>query len=370
MGTVFSLSKEGTGFLVNYGYAGKSCVGLPNQILRAAVQFRTADSEKIKGAVDFVFQPLAPPTGQPLAYSYRLQEGTENTLILTHTKFVVIENGKMVGQEPIGVQEPQAWYPIPKGLTIKTMIENRLPVFDRTKFDRLIDDVRNRGASLQSYPSFTVPMDEIETVPMMITTAPTAFLKTVNFYLFGSADEFSLIAGKKAGVAQLDPSRKRVSLDPLFSQVWRLEGNDAQAQIELSVAHEIARYLYEFYLLQSSSKNLSLHGKGTSFSGDVWNSLTSAERQNRDQVLAKSFEAAAIHAEIDALSVAILIRMGADVPQLRERFTKRRELLEARLFGVNLGSETEVSFIATEEYPALIELYVREFAILKYLRQY
>jgi hypothetical protein len=369
-GMIFSLSKEGSGFLVNYIYEGQGCSGLPKRILRAAVEFRTADSETVKGAVDFVFQPIDPPKNQPTAYAYRIENGIDGTLVLTHTRFVIIENGKPVSKEPVGEPSPQAWYAVQKGLTVKTLIESRLPNYDRQKMDRLIDDVRLRSAGLLPYPALAIKTDLVETTDQTIAFAPNSFLQSVNLFLFGRSMEFGLVAGKKRGLATLDPQSKRIAVDPLFGDAWQIDGDSAQAQTELSILHEVARYLYEFYLQSPAGKGLGPHGRGTSYVADLWESLSGVERTDRDLVINKAFEHAALQAEVDVLGMSILLKMGADVTQLRSRFEKRSELLANRAFGANMNSTTEVSFVETKEFIDLIELSVREKAVLKYLRQY
>ncbi len=369
MGTVFSFTPSGSGLVVNYGYPATGCSGFPQWITRTAVRFRTATSEEVKGAVELALEPTAPQMGAPVGFAYRLVANDDNTVTFTMLRFAVYENGRLEVKQvdPNAKGASIFFFPSQRGPSLKSFLEARIPTFERTRIDAAIHAIRAQG----QYPAL-----KLEHEPQLalrnsipLGEGPIQFFRQFNRFLFNNENELFLYGAVKPGGAQAHPQNKTVAIDPSYESYWRLPSGEAQELMELDLAGETAVYLYELNLQRQGGDGRSVHGQKSLYSTSL-DFLGPSERSNRDLVFNKAVEHALVRAEVDAYAAAGLVQMGYDSSKIRERFDKKNRLIETVLFAGNVEPETEIAFIPNEELAMIVDLYIRDLAAKRFMKQY
>jgi hypothetical protein len=127
--------------------------------------------------------------------------------------------------------------------------------------------------------------------------------------------------------------------------------------IDLALAHEMAHFIYEFYIEKISANHTSPHGLPS---------------RKDDGSISSDMKSTLAHSEIDAIAAVILHKMGKDPVtfsnELAHDLTSQLSMLTTSV-GFSINDSTSWKQIPAEDQPKVQDLYIRANAIQYTLSQ-
>ncbi|HEX4923565.1 MAG TPA: hypothetical protein VFV50_05745 [Bdellovibrionales bacterium] len=129
-------------------------------------------------------------------------------------------------------------------------------------------------------------------------------------------------------------------------ELLKMKAND-KVQMDFTLAHALSHYIHELYIVKYSRDARSPHGNPS---------------RSHDGSLSESADSAAAHAEVDAIAVAILLKMGHDSKALQTAlsadFMRSKHLVDDTI-GMNVNELTSFKAIPREFHGRIRDNYIR-----------
>ncbi|MEQ1876238.1 MAG: hypothetical protein ABL958_06300 [Bdellovibrionia bacterium] len=219
--------------------------------------------------------------------------------------------------------------------SVRRSLEPYVRAYDLEKINQALETIKAKG----EYPEIGRAVHgDREQVPSLVRSR----FQYMNRVIFGKRGVVTLYAADGNFAA---PHEAGLKIGFPRDMIPQISGN--QTLLDFTLAHSLAHYLYELYIAKHSPAKLSPHDN-TSRGTEETASLTG--------------EAAAAHAEIDAIAVAVLLKMGHDVKKLhtviQRGFSKEKNRMDDAI-DMQVNERTVFNAIPDDARPKIRDNYVR-----------
>lgn len=212
-------------------------------------------------------------------------------------------------------------------------------------FEKL-DDVLKQLKSQNEFPQLGTAHPDARDTDLLPSKITNRFAK-INRVVFGREDVITLFADDGNWAAIHEPGRHVGFPRDLLPMISK-----SDVMLDFTLAHSVAHYVYEFYIKEISKNQKSLYENSTRS-----NEVSGSETPND----------AAAHAEVDAIAIAILLKLGNSPERIHSElvrnFSASKKVVDDSV-GIKINEFTTFAAIPPDFHAKVRDHYVRLLSLL------